>query len=109
MKATASAEKITPDLSHITHLRQALLAEPGRLEIREVALPHPGPGEVLLQIKCALTCGTDLKAYRRGHPLWRLPAPFGHEFAGVVAETGPGVENFRPGDALMAAPTAPCG
>jgi len=77
--------------------------------MREMAVPHPGPGEVLLQIKCALTCGTDLKTYRRGHPLWRLPTPFGHEFAGVVAEVGPEVEVFRPGDAMMAAPTAPCG
>jgi L-iditol 2-dehydrogenase len=90
-------------------MRQAVLVEPGRLELREVTLPHPGPGEVLLQIKCAMTCGTDLKAYLRGHPLWRLPAPFGHEFAGVVVETGTAVENFRPGDELMAAPTAPCG
>jgi L-iditol 2-dehydrogenase len=38
-----------------------------------------------------------------------MPAPFGHEFAGIVSEIGPGVENFRPGDAMMAAPTAPCG
>jgi L-iditol 2-dehydrogenase len=90
------------------HWRQAVLVEPGRLELRELTLPHPGPGELLLQIKCALTCGTDLKAYRRGHPMWLLPAPFGHEFAGVVTEVGSGVENFRPGDDLMAAPTAPC-
>ncbi len=89
--------------------RQAVLVEPGRLELRDVTLPHPGPGEVLLHIKCTLSCGTDLKAYRRGHPMWRLPAPFGHEFAGVVAEIGAGVENFRCGDGLMAAPTAPCG
>jgi L-iditol 2-dehydrogenase len=89
-------------------VRQAVLTEPGRLELREIPIPHPGPGEVLLEIKCALTCGTDLKTYRRGHPMWRLPAPFGHEFAGVVAEIGPGVAKFRPGDSLMAAPTAPC-
>jgi len=108
VNAPACVEKRTPDLTSVGHIRQAVLAEPGRLEIREVTLPHPGPGEVLLQIKCAMTCGTDLKAYRRGHPLWRLPAPFGHEFAGVVAEIGPEVQNFRPGDALMAAPTAPC-
>ena len=108
MKA-APDEKTTPDLASIAHVRQAVLAEAGRLEMREVTLPHPGPGEVLVQIKCALTCGTDLKTYRRGHPLWSLPAPFGHEFAGVVTEIGPEVENFRPGDALMAAPTAPCG
>jgi L-iditol 2-dehydrogenase len=90
-------------------IRQAMLVEPGRLEIREIGRPHPGPGEVLLRVKCALTCGTDLKTYRRGHPMWQLPTPFGHEFAGIVAEIGPGVENFRPGDAMMAAPTAPCG
>jgi L-iditol 2-dehydrogenase len=77
--------------------------------MREVVPPHPGPGELLLQIKCALSCGTDLKAYRRGHPMWPMPAPFGHEFAGIVSEVGRGVHPFRPGDALMAAPTAPCG
>jgi L-iditol 2-dehydrogenase len=91
------------------HPRQAVLIEPGRIELREYTPPRPGPGEVLLEVKCALSCGTDLKAYRRGHPMWRLPAPFGHEFSGVVAEIGDGVENFRVGDALMAAPTAPCG
>jgi L-iditol 2-dehydrogenase len=109
VKEQASAAKTARDLAPVGHARQAVLAEPGRLELREVTLPNPGPGEVLLQIKCALTCGTDLKAYRRGHPMWRLPAPFGHEFAGVVAEVGLGVEHFRPGDELMAAPTAPCG
>ena len=91
------------------HPRQAMLIEPGRLELREFAPPHPGPGAILLEIKCALSCGTDLKTYRRGHPMWKLPAPFGHEFSGVVAEVGEGVEQFKVGDAIMAAPTAPCG
>jgi L-iditol 2-dehydrogenase len=89
--------------------RQAVLLEPRHFELRELAPPHPGPGEVLLQIKCALSCGTDLKFYRRGHPLFSFPMPFGHEFAGVVCEVGAGVDTFRPGDELMAAPTAPCG
>ena len=91
------------------HPRQAMLIEPGRLELREFSPPHPGPGAILLEIKCALSCGTDLKTYRRGHPLWKLPAPFGHEFSGVVAEVGAGVDQFKLGDAIMAAPTAPCG
>jgi L-iditol 2-dehydrogenase len=107
--AEAPGVKLTPETRAVEHVRQAVLVEPGRLEIREITLPHPGPGEVVLQVKCALTCGTDLKAYRRGHPMWRLPAPFGHEFAGIVAKVGPEVQNFRVGDALMAAPTAPCG
>ena len=86
-----------------------MLLEPGRLELREFSPPHPGPGAILLEIKCALSCGTDLKTYRRGHPMWKLPAPFGHEFSGVVAEVGAGVNQFKLGDAIMAAPTAPCG
>jgi L-iditol 2-dehydrogenase len=89
--------------------RQAMLMEPGRLELHEVEPPHPGPGAVLIKVKCALSCGTDLKTFRRGHPVWRLPTPFGHEFAGVVVEVGESVSGFCVGDALMAAPTAPCG
>jgi len=91
------------------HPRQAMLIEPGRLELRDFSPPHPGPGAMLLEIKCALSCGTDLKTFRRGHPLWKLPAPFGHEFSGIVAEVGAGVDRFKTGDAIMAAPTAPCG
>jgi L-iditol 2-dehydrogenase len=41
--------------------------------------------------------------------MWPMPTPFGHEFSGVVVEVGEGVDNFKVGDALMAAPTAPCG
>ncbi len=89
--------------------RQAVLIEPRHFELREMTPPRPGPGEVLIRVKCALSCGTDLKFYRRGHPLFSFPTPFGHEFSGVVVETGAGVENFKPGDELMAAPTAPCG
>jgi L-iditol 2-dehydrogenase len=89
--------------------RQAMLLEPGRLELRDYAPPSPGPGAVLIRVACALSCGTDLKTFRRGHPVWRLPTPLGHEFAGIVEEVGEGVESFKRGDAIMAAPTAPCG
>ena len=89
--------------------RQAMLYAPGDLRLREFTPPRPGPGELLLQVRCALSCGTDLKTWRRGHPMWRLPTPFGHEFAGVVLEAGEGVSRFRAGDEVMAAPTAPCG
>ena len=92
-----------------THSRQAMLVEPGRLELRDIIPPHPGPGELLIEIRCALSCGTDLKTFRRGHPLWELPMPLGHEFSGVVAEAGEGVTAFKAGNEIMAAPTAPCG
>lgn len=100
---------IAPIAGDHAHSRQAFLMKPRELVMREVAPPHPGSGEVLIQIKCALSCGTDLKAYRRGHPMWPMPTPFGHEFSGVVVEVGEGVDNFKLDDALMAAPTAPCG
>jgi L-iditol 2-dehydrogenase len=92
-----------------THARQAVLVEPGHIELRDFVPAHPGPGELLIQIRCALSCGTDLKTFRRGHPMWKPPMAFGHEFSGVVAEVGEGVAAFKPGDEIMAAPTAPCG
>jgi L-iditol 2-dehydrogenase len=98
----------TAKASH-PHPRQAVLVEPGRLELRDFDPPRPGPGELLIEVRCALTCGTDLKTFRRGHPLWKLPTPFGHEFSGVVVEAGAGVTAFKAGDEIMAAPTAPCG
>lgn len=104
MSALEASAEITQ-----THSRQAVLVEPGRLELRDYVAPHPAPGELLIQIRCALSCGTDLKTFRRGHPVWKLPMPFGHEFSGVVVEAGEGVTAFKPGDPIMAAPTAPCG
>ncbi|MBF6567314.1 MAG: alcohol dehydrogenase catalytic domain-containing protein [Candidatus Binataceae bacterium] len=89
--------------------RRAVLKAPGVLEIQPFTPPAPGPGEVLLEVRCALSCGTDLKTWRRGHPMFRLPTPFGHEFSGTVAAVGEGIERFQVGDGLMAAPTAPCG
>ena len=87
----------------------SVLIEPGRIELREIDPPEISDGEILIQIKAALTCGTDLKAFRRGHPLMPMPTVFGHEFAGEVAEVGKDVAGFSPGDSVMAVHTAPCG
>ena len=63
---------------------------PGDLRLEEVRNPEPGPGDVLVQVEVALTDGTDLKTFRRGHPvlLHELPSPFGHEFCGIDVATG---------------------
>jgi L-iditol 2-dehydrogenase len=63
---------------------------PGDLRVEDVPAPEPGDGDVLVQVEVALTDGTDLKAFRRGHPvLFReLPSPFGHEFCGIDVATG---------------------
>jgi L-iditol 2-dehydrogenase len=73
---------------------------PGDLRVEDVPRPEPGPGDVLVQIEVALTDGTDLKTFRRGHPLLarESPAPFGHEFCGIVD-----------GRRVVAANSAPCG
>jgi L-iditol 2-dehydrogenase len=71
-------------------VKAVLFHGPGDLRVEDVPRPEPGPGDVLVQVEVALTDGTDLKAYRRGHPLLLTdpPSPFGHEFCGVDVGTG---------------------
>lgn len=90
-------------------MRQAFLEAPGQLVLRRVEVPRPGPGQVVVRVRAALTCGTDLKTYRRGHARLPVPGPFGHEAAGEVVEAGPGAGSWQPGDAVVWLPTAPCG
>jgi L-iditol 2-dehydrogenase len=85
-----------------------ILVEPGRIELREIEIPQPSGGEILVRIRASLTCGTDLKAFRRGHPVIPMPGVFGHEFSGIVAARGKGVKRFREGDGIMAVHSAPC-
>ncbi|MBL9137802.1 MAG: zinc-binding dehydrogenase [Verrucomicrobiales bacterium] len=84
----------------------------GREDVRIQEVPEPGlqHGEVRIAIRAALTCGTDLKVFRRGYHAKMIvpPAVFGHEFAGVISELGPGVEGWKPGDRVVAANSAPC-
>jgi L-iditol 2-dehydrogenase len=89
-------------------LTSAILTRPGTIELRDVAMPEPAEGELLVKVMAALTCGTDLKAFVRGHSLIPMPGPFGHEFSGVVVEKGKGANRFRPGDQVMAVHSAPC-
>ena len=83
------------------------------LDIRfeKVKIPEPKEGEILVRIKAALTCGTDLKTYRRGHPLLikKIPSGFGHEFSGIIEKLGENVEGFEVGERVVAANSAPCG
>jgi L-iditol 2-dehydrogenase len=89
--------------------RFAMLVAPGQIELHEEAVPAPPPGGMVVRVRAALTDGTDLKAYRRGHPQMPLPTRFGHEFSGDVAAVGTGVTELQPGDAVMCVHSAPCG
>ncbi|HXG11841.1 MAG TPA: alcohol dehydrogenase catalytic domain-containing protein [Gemmataceae bacterium] len=88
--------------------RCAYLVEPGRVEVREVPVPQPAAGQVLLRIERALAGGTDRKAFARGHPMIPMPGPFGHRYAGTVAALGPGAPSFAVGQPVMGVHSAPC-
>lgn len=89
----------------------AVLYGKEQLRIESVDVPELGPGDLLVRVRAALTCGTDVKVYRRGYHarMIRPPALFGHELAGDVVAVGPAVEKFRPGQRIVAANSAPCG
>jgi L-iditol 2-dehydrogenase len=80
------------------------------VRIEQIPVPKLEAGEVLVRIKAALTCGTDLKVYRQGFHARMIvpPAVFGHELAGIVEEVGEGVESFAPGMRVVAANSGPC-
>lgn len=86
--------------------------QPGAaLRFEEVPMPKAGPGEIVLKNISATTCGTDLKAWKRGYlgtqeGVGRI---FGHESAGVVYEVGEGVTKFKAGDRVVTHNSAPCG
>ncbi len=81
----------------------------GRFEERELPRPSAGPGEVVLRVRAALTCGTDVKLLERGHPRIELPVTMGHEACGEIVEVGPGVERFAIGDRVVPGISGPCG
>ncbi|MBV8864163.1 MAG: alcohol dehydrogenase catalytic domain-containing protein [Acidobacteriaceae bacterium] len=83
-------------------------AEDVRLET--VPVPLLNRGELLVRVRTALTCGTDVKVYRRGYHARMIqpPALFGHELAGDVVAVGEGVTAFRAGERVVAANSAPC-
>jgi L-iditol 2-dehydrogenase len=92
-------------------MRAQVFHGPGDLRFEDIPIPAPGRGEIVLKIEAALTCGTDVKTLRRGHPVMipHVPTVFGHEFAGTVSAVGAGVRDVREGDRVVAANSAPCG
>ncbi|MGD0547217.1 MAG: zinc-binding dehydrogenase [Terracidiphilus sp.] len=85
----------------------------GREDVRieQVPIPKAEAGELIVRVGAALTCGTDLKVFRRGYHARMIvpPALFGHEQAGTVLEVGEGTEGFAAGDRVVALNSAPCG
>ena len=86
----------------------AILTDVRRIEYRKVAVPEPGPGELLVRVAASGICGSDLATYRGTHPYKKAPIILGHELTGTVVRVGPEVTGFRPGDEVCAAAFSPC-
>jgi len=91
-------------------MKAVLFYKPGLIKYEDTILPEIKPGEVLIKIETALTCGTDVKTFKRGHPVLikEVPSGFGHEFSGTIYKIGEKVEGFKVGDRVVAANSAPC-
>jgi len=92
-------------------MRAAILHGREDVRIEDVPVPKAARGEIIVRVGAALTCGTDLKVFRRGYHARMIvpPALFGHELAGTVVEAGEGVTEFAPGQHVVALNSAPCG
>jgi L-iditol 2-dehydrogenase len=89
----------------------AVLYGKERLKIEQVEVPGVGKGDVLVRVRAALTCGTDVKVFRRGYHARMIQPPslFGHELAGDIVAMGDNVSGFELGQRVVAANSAPCG
>ncbi len=94
-----------------TQMMAAVLYGKEHLRVEPVAVPEIDNGDVLVRVRAALTCGTDVKVFRRGYHARMIvpPALFGHELAGDVVSVGSEVSKFRAGQRIVAANSAPCG
>ncbi len=95
----------------MTKMNAAMFYAPKDVRFERIDVPSPGPGELLVKIGAALTCGTDIKTYERGHPtiIQKVPSTFGHEFSGQVVGVGAGVTKFKEGDRVCSCNAVPCG
>lgn len=88
--------------------QMAFVTQPGVIEIWERPIPALGDQDVLIKVKATTLCGSDLHIFKGVHPSVSLPVPVGHEIAGDVAQIGPRVTKFKPGDRVTVEPVITC-
>ena len=93
-----------------SQMMAAVLYGKEHLQVEAVAVPEIGNEDILVRVKVALTCGTDVKVFRRGYHARMIvpPAVFGHELAGDVVAVGENVQGIYRGQRVVAANSAPC-
>ena len=89
-------------------MRANVFVAPNRIEVREVARPHAGPGEAVIRLTLTTICGTDVHILRGEYPV-RPGLVIGHEAVGVITELGAGVTGYEIGDRVLVGAITPCG
>ena len=89
-------------------MRAAVCTDRETIEMRDVPVPEPKEGEVLVQVKATGLCGSDVDGYTGHHPMIQWPIILGHECSGLVAKVGPGAEKWHEGDAVVVEPFFTC-
>ncbi len=87
----------------------AYISEPGKIEFRDMILRDPTPQEVMIKVRNAAICGSDLHLFKGKHPSVSLPSAVGHELAGEVIRVGSEVSVIREGDRVTVEPVINCG
>lgn len=90
-------------------MRQAVMIEPGKIEMGEAEEPVAGPGQVRIRIQRIGVCGSDIHVFHGEHPFVTYPLIQGHEYAGVVDQLGDGITGINLGDKVTATPQEVCG
>jgi len=88
---------------------QQVMTIPGQIIFREIPVPKPGPGQILVKIRMIGICGSDIHVYHGEHPFTSYPVTQGHEVSGEVAALGEGVRGFTPGQKVTIEPQVFCG
>ena len=90
-------------------MKQAIMTAPGKIQLQNIAVPTPGPGEVLLRIQRIGVCGSDVHVYHGKHPYTKYPVVQGHEYSASVEAVGPGVTGLALGTKVTSMPQIVCG
>lgn len=87
----------------------AVVTAPGRVEFQDKELPELRGGSVLVKVRAASICGSDLHIFRGKHPGVPLPAAVDHEASGEVVSVGKDVSRIQEGDRVVVEPVITCG
>jgi 2-desacetyl-2-hydroxyethyl bacteriochlorophyllide A dehydrogenase len=91
-------------------MKAVVIKTPGKLIVKDLNTPVPGPGEVLLQMQYVGLCGSDLSTYLGKNPMVSYPRIPGHEISGVITELGEDIpDGYKVGDAVTVVPYTNCG